>query len=396
VTLTRASPVIDAPIQVERAQIYVCDWIPPEFGAVGQYTMQRARRAAGQGERVVIIGLGRENGNSVESIGEGQLSIVRLGAKRSPKESLVRRAIWSFFVNARLIAATAAALRQNRRSTILVTGSPPLLSYLVLLNNALFWRTRIVYRITDFYPEVAFAAGKARWLTPTRPLFGGLRRLANTIEVLGEDQRRRLRDDGIPPSRISLFRDDSPVEDWASSPPVARPFSDNSRILLYSGNFGVAHDVDTLCEAYRRHIRHGANRVRLWINGTGVRVADVKAYCEHHGLPLAVTGPVPLEQLPGVLKAADAHLITLSEPFWGYVLPSKVYACLEAGQPILFVGPAESDVHLLASRHATTYWRAQPGDVEAAFRALEEMSEIDPGDHHAPSRLSFQNLKIET
>jgi hypothetical protein len=264
------------------------------------------------------------------------------------------------------------------------------------LNNVLFWRTRVIYRITDFYPEVAFAAGKARWLSSARPLFDSLRRTASTVEVLGEDQRQRLRDGGISPSRISLYRDSSPIEDWAASASVTRPFSTDYRVLLYSGNLGVAHDIDTLCEAYRRHVLDGGNRVRLWINGTGVRIADVQAYCERHGLPLAVTAPVPLEQLAGVLKTADAHLITLSERFWGYVLPSKVYACLEAGQPVLFIGPAESDVHLLASQHAKTYWRAQPGDVEAAFQALEEMGRVDPAASRAPSRLSFQSLVGET
>lgn len=376
---------------LDEAQIYVCDWIPPEFGAVGQYTLQRAHRAAQRGGRVVIIGLGRENEQSLETVGEGQLTVVRLGAKRAPKESFLRRAFWSLTVNARLMAAVASELKRMGQSTILVTGSPPLLSYLVLLNNALFWRSRIIYRITDFYPEVAFAAGKARWLSSIKPLFHSLRRTADTIEVLGEDQRMRLHGDGVPPSRISLFRDASPIEDWSNLGAVRRPFSSDYRVLLYSGNLGVAHDTDTLCEAYRRHIVHGANRVRLWINGTGVRVADVQTYCAIHGLPLAVTAPVPLEQLVGVLKAADAHLITLGEGFWGYVLPSKIYACLEAGQPILFIGPAESDVHLLASKHADRYWRARPGDVDTTFRALEEMSVIDPTHRRPPSRLVFQD-----
>ncbi len=42
-----------------------------------------------------------------------------------------------------------------------------------------------------------------------------------------------------------------------------------------------------------------------------------------------VPAPVPLEQLPPLLIAADVHLITLRDAFVGYVLPSKVHACIE-------------------------------------------------------------------
>ena len=44
------------------------------------------------------------------------------------------------------------------------------------------------------------------------------------------------------------------------------------------------------------------------------------------------------------------HLITLRDPFVGYVLPSKIHACIDSGKQILFVGSNDSDVHLLASR----------------------------------------------
>lgn len=386
------SPVKETSRQTDDAQIYVCDWIPPEFGAVGQYTLQRARKVAERGGNVTVIGLGRETSETTETVGKGTLRIVRLDAKRSAKDKFLKRVLWSLATNMRLMRELSLALKRNRRSSIMVTGSPPLLSYLVLMNNSMFWRTRVTYRITDFYPEVAFAAGKARWLAPVKPIFESLRRAATTIEVLGEDQKQRLHEDGIPASRISLYRDDSPIKDWTTDVSVARPFPEEFRVLLYSGNLGVAHDIDTLCEAYRRHIQEGANRVRLWINGTGIGVPKVKEFCERHNLPIAVTTPVPLEQLPGVLKAADAHVITLRESFWGYVLPSKVYACLEAGQPVLFIGPAESDVHLLSSQHAKTYWRAQPGDVGAAFRALEELSQTGSQASRAPSSLSFQAL----
>jgi hypothetical protein len=82
---------------------------------------------------------------------------------------------------------------------------------------------------------------------------------------------------------------------------------------------------------------------------------------------------VPLHQLGSVLKAADLHLITLDDRFVGYVLPSKVYACIESGRPVLFIGHADSDVHLLCSQQLDPqrYRRVDMGDVASAKLALE-------------------------
>ena len=73
-----------------------------------------------------------------------------------------------------------------------------------------------------------------------------------------------------------------------------------------------------------------------------------------------------------VLKAADLHLITLDDRFVGYVLPSKVYACIESGRPVL-IGHADSDVHLLCGQQLDPqrYRRVDVGDVASTKIALE-------------------------
>jgi hypothetical protein len=43
------------PIRIDL--VFLCDWLPPEFGAVGQYALQYARERASGGEDVVLYGL---------------------------------------------------------------------------------------------------------------------------------------------------------------------------------------------------------------------------------------------------------------------------------------------------------------------------------------------------
>ncbi len=126
----------------------------------------------------------------------------------------------------------------------------------------------------------------------------------------------------------------------------------------------------TFAEAYLRHIKQGSNRLRLWLNATGVGVPGLRAFCDSHRLPIHVTPPAPLEDLPGVLIAPDAHLVTLKEPFWGYVIPSKIYGCLESRRPVLYIGPAQSDIHTLLSVASQNH-SVRNGDVQGAFEALE-------------------------
>src|SRR5262249_43706952 len=74
------------------------------------------------------------------------------------------------------------------------------------------------------------------------------------------------------------------------------------------------------------------------------------------------------------LISADVHLITLRDPFVGYVLPSKVHACIESGKRILFVGSQKSDVHLLASALPSgKYRQVDVGNVEGLVNVLHAM-----------------------
>ena len=357
--------------------IIVCDWIPPAFGAVGQYERARAEAAARSGRDVCLIGLGDHDREERVTTDAGSLCIVRIAAQAPDKGSLVKRGAWALRINQRLLAATARAAqsfgRRDGRCEIKVTGSPPFLSYLLLLWRGGRKRISVTYRITDFYPETAFAAGKAKQLRVVAPLIHALRRSADSIEALSECQARRLNESGVPTSRIAVVRDASPVAFHPGAPVAARPFAAHEVILLYSGNLGVAHDWRTFAEGYRQHVLNGANRVRLWLNATGVGAPALKAYCDSHGLPVYASPPVALDELAGVLLAADAHLILLGDPFWGYVFPSKTYACLESGRPCLYVGPPESDAHTLLQSDARNI-SVRQGDKDGVFNALERHS----------------------
>jgi hypothetical protein len=360
----------------DRRVVIIADWLPPDFGAVGQYMQLRARALAERGHDVTLIGLASGAGSlRREARGEGTLTELRLAARPVPRGSLFSRLMWTLWTDLRLVVAGFRYLRAA--DGVLFTGSPPFMIHL-LAPLKFLWRGRLVYRITDFHPECLIAAqsGPSRALGLLLALTNFWRRRIDGFEVLGIDQKRRLGATGVQPDRIALVRDGSPVTFTGSEVVEPRPEAlARSCVLLYAGNYGVAHEIDTVAEGYARHHRNGSGRVRLWLSAIGAGADDLARRLAEQGLPFHRSPPVPLERLAGLLRAPDAHLVTLKDAFVGYVMPSKIYACVDSGRPTLFVGSADSDADLLARSATAGYWRVPCGDVAAFAHVLEEIAD---------------------
>jgi hypothetical protein len=358
--------------------VYICDWLPPDFGAVGQYSMLFAREWAKNGWAVTLVGLTSREGShqAAEAIGEGTIEIIRVHRPTYNKQSFAKRLVWTVVSNLLLVKAAFAAIRQAH--SVLFTGSPPLMLHFLAPLNVLM-RKRLIYRITDFHPECLIAERGQDGFVPKvlLRLTRFWRRRVDTFEVLGFDQARRLVEINIPVERICLKRDPSPVVFSPALRPLPLPetLRNGSGVIMYSGNWGVAHDDDTFIEAYSEYFRQSTRGLKFWLNAVGTKADRVENELRRRGIFVYRTSPVPLEQLPSLLIAADVHLITLRDAFVGYVLPSKVHACIESGKRIIFVGSEGSDVHLLASLALSPhdYMRVGVGEVDNLVTALHEM-----------------------
>ncbi|MGH8611989.1 MAG: hypothetical protein ACREYF_08085, partial [Gammaproteobacteria bacterium] len=317
--------------------VYICDWLPSDFGAVGQYSVLFARELATKGYDVTLAGLSTlGNSDFTERIGLGRYREIKLATASYNKSSIMRRLFWTARTNTRLIIHLWKHMRAA--DTILFTGSPPLFLHWITPAN-LILKKELVYRITDFHPEcaIARAGGAGLFLKLLYRLTLFWRRHVDRFEALGEDQIMRLREIGIAEERIRLKRDPSPIVISRETSALQRPHgTESSLLLLYSGNWGVAHDYRTFVEGYRLHHRHGSARFALWLNAVGSAINSIEKTLTADALPYVKGAPVPLEHLASLLVTPDAHLITLSDPFVGFVLPSKVYGCIASDRPVLF------------------------------------------------------------
>ena len=87
--------------------VYLCDWLPPDFGAVGQYAMLFAREWAKNGWAVTLVGLtsGQSSRDAEELSGEGTLAVVRVHRRKYRKEKFLSRVVWTAISNLLLLRA---------------------------------------------------------------------------------------------------------------------------------------------------------------------------------------------------------------------------------------------------------------------------------------------------
>jgi hypothetical protein len=369
--------------------VYICDWLPPDFGAVGQYAVLFAREWATEGWDVTLVGLtsGKTSRKTAEPIGGGSLEVLRIHRRTYQKQKLASRLVWTVASNILLLAAAVRAIR--RSDAVLFTGSPPLMVHFIAPLNLLL-RKRLIYRITDFHPEclIAERGNSGPILRLLLRLTQFWRRRVDSFEVLGIDQAQRLEDCGIAAGRIRLKRDPSPVTFTQGQMPLPLPgeLRGGSGIILYSGNWGVAHDENTFIEAYTQYSYQSRYGLKFWLNATGAKADRVEHKLRSRGVPVYRSSLVPLDDLPRLLLAADVHLVTLRNSFVGYVLPSKIHACIESGKRVLFVGSQNSDIHLLASQALSSdrYCRVDVGDVEGLVIALRTIERAVKSEHDTP------------
>ena len=269
--------------------VYICDWLPPDFGAVGQYAVLFARQWASEGWAVTLVGLtsGSSNRQAAEVVGDGSLEVLRIHRHTYKKQKFLARLIWTVASNILLLSAAFRAMR--RSDAILFTGSPPLMVHFIAPLNLLL-RKRLIYRITDFHPEclIAERGSSGPSLRMLLLLTQFWRRRVDTFEVLGIDQARRLEKCGIAAGRIRLKRDPSPVTFTQGLMPL--PLPDDLRggagVILYSGNWGVAHDENTFIDAYTHYSYQSQHGLKFWLNATGAKADRVDRELRSRGVPV--------------------------------------------------------------------------------------------------------------
>lgn len=255
--------------------------------------------------------------------------------------------------------ATARLARIARSGDVVVVCTDPPLFSVLAAGVCRLRGAKLVNWLHDLFPEVAISLGVipekralARFLCWLRDL--GLKSAAVNV-VIGRRMSEYMDARGIPRTKVQA------IANWADGQalvPVAREANPlraawgigDKFVIGYSGNFGRAHEFETLLDAATR-LNHRDDIVFLLI-GHGYYRDHVVAEVKKRGLRNVQMRPFqPLEALPNSLGLADLHLISLRPDLEPFVTPSKFYGIAAAGRGAIFVGDARGEVAMLLDEH---------------------------------------------
>ena len=359
--------------------LFINQFFWPDSSATSQQLTDLATGLAERGHDVsVLCGEGGYAAASASAV--PPVRIYRVKAMPFVRGRLGRMLSYlSFYATAFVRGLTVA-----RPDVVVSLTTPPLISLLGTSIKALRGSRHFIWE-QDIYPDVAIdlhyiqAGSFADRITGLFADFS--RRHADGIIALGECMKQRLIRRGIPAERILI------AENWASASaiePMPRPGNPEELVLLYSGNLGLAHDVDTLTGAMK-NLREDP-RFRFLFVGGGGRRKELSDFCANENIGSVEFRPyVSRDRLSEGLAAGDIGLVTQHDVCCGSVVPSKVYGILAAGRPILFIGPQSATPALTLDLHGCG-WQIDCGDVDGLTRLLLHLSANPALVHEAGKR----------
>ena len=276
----------------------------------------------------------------------------RAPAPTGRADSILSRAwqyVWFY------LAAGWKLLTLRRQDVIVCMTTPPYIAWLCVFHKWLRRRTRIIQWNMDCYPDILEAAALIKrgglLARVGRALNRGLYRHLDHVVCLDEAMKDVLLSQYAPSSgelpmtiipnweRSSLFPLEDELQPGAG---LAKLGLDDQFIVLYLGNAGFGHRFDTVIEVAEA-LRD--EPITFLFVGGGSQYPWLEQAREERGLKnLRLHGYVPKNQLRSLLPSAHLAVITLSDEALGLMSPSKLHSYLAMKLPVIYIGPAGSNV----------------------------------------------------
>jgi colanic acid biosynthesis glycosyl transferase WcaI len=328
---------------------------PPVRGATGRVLRDLARSFAREGWHVTVI----TTGPKAAKERDGAIHVIRVKGPEKPKGVFSYGWIW--------LKMLIAAMRQPPRHLVVTMSDPPLVVKAgQIVANAT--KARHMHWCHDLYPDLLPALGMK---IPgfAMDFFKNISREAldscEKVIVVGRCMAKHLSVDGIDPRKITVipnwpdFELMRPADGGPPAPAngngavveaeeIAKPGDELLKTgpkfrVLYAGNIGLAHPVQTILDAAELlHDEHP--EIEFVFVGDGGRFDDLAQERSRRGLDNIRLLPYqPSSKLRELMESGDVHLISMNDAAAGCLVPSKLYAALAVQRPTIFVGPEQSE-----------------------------------------------------
>ena len=314
----------------------------------------------------------------VEKTNWGSITRVQPFAGKT-KSNLLRRAVgfilFSYLVGLRALFAG----KVWRRVDGVLAMSPPLTLGLIGWHTKLFRGGKLVFNIQDIFPDAAIETGAitnkkiisfASWLERTSY------KCSDSVVLLSDDLANNVQSklEQKFHKRVKVIPN---FVDTQAITPMSRMTNyrtelriDDALVVMYAGNVGFSQSLEMLVSA-ARELPH----LIFVINGEGAARESLKKSA--HGLSNVRFGDYQdVSRLSEVLATGDIHVVPLKRGLGSVSVPSKTYAILASGRPVLAAVDLDTEVpRILAAADAGVC--VEPENSAAFISALRAMT-LDP------------------
>ena len=340
-----------------------------------------ARDLAGKGWEVEAFpcNRGRHDGTKVYAPsdirrGVSYRRVWRPGFSQEAFSGRLANSLWMILAWSRL-----AFRGRRRRPSVIVIGTDPVFAAVAAIPLRLFAPgIRLAHWCFDMHPEAAVVNGiKGDRALTVRLARAAMRRAYRSFDLiadLGVCMRGRLRryDHGAIECELTPWAPVEPDRPVAPDPDTRHALFGDARLgILYSGNFGEAHDFRAFL-ALARALR-GNPQIRFCFAVRGSRAAALRSAVTAEDTNIAFAGFVSAEDLGKRLGSADIHLVSLKREWSGIAVPSKFFGAIASGRPVLYAGPRGNSIGNWIERHGIG-WIMDPDDISGTARRIADLS----------------------
>jgi glycosyltransferase involved in cell wall biosynthesis len=316
----------------------------PHHGATSQLMTDLAKGFSLLGYSVnVFTGSPADKTNSVSL---NAIKITRSSSPIKSKNSIFSKIISSLFFL--LGALTYIICHQPGNTPILIASNPPYAGILGICFK-LIKRGKYYFIFQDIFPESAVILDIIQSDSLLFKMFDSLTYLickyAKNVIVLNSSMQKLLSTKYPCFKNKIIIIENWAIEDIPSCEKQNNKFAEKHNLaeiftVLYSGNLGRMHDIESITEAAKILKDFPIQFVFI---GDGIKTKLVKQVIQTYQLNNILLLPYqPRELLPLSLTACDISLVSLILGAESIVAPSKLYGMLAAGRGIIAISASNS------------------------------------------------------
>lgn len=250
----------------------------------------------------------------------------------------------SFVISASIIPFFI--IRKKKYDLVFVYANSPILKTIPALIIGRWKKIPVILWVQDLWPESFEASGFKLPFFARKTIFKIVKMIYNYTTLIACQSngfRQKIYEDFKIPKEKLIYLPNT-VDSIFENPPKGLNSKIGNRLkpykeffnIIFTGNIGEAQSIITILQAAEM-LQSSCPNIRFLFVGGGSKKEEMVKYANENNLNnIIFLGSFPVSDMPEILDAASALIITLKQdPIFSLTIPNKLQSYLAAGKPIL-------------------------------------------------------------